>query len=296
VTTKKSSALSAFVKSIKSETKAERSPSATLAKIIEDYCASDRFDRFLDTMKSSLPEYISEHQTPRLFTASAAGKCQQQQVFKAVRMPKTDKQNRPPRQFRALYNGTFSHLRWHIMFDALHYDGTVVTFEKEHRRFNDGLNLSGAIDRLIQFDYMGKPFKSVIDFKTIKSSDFVALRKPQWDHYLSQHAYSLLGYDSNGGMVLYENKDTQEIKVFDFPYDEVTTQRLRSMYANMERWVLQHRSEVPMNARELLPLIVKWCRYCEWQKACLVAHPDLPEQQNRIGEEESDYAESGATW
>jgi hypothetical protein len=289
---KKGNPLKAFVDSLKAEDKAERTPSATLLKIIEDYSASDRFDQFVLTHRASLPDYISDHATsPRPFRASAAGKCQQSQVYNAVKHPETDKIRRPPRQFRALYNGTFSHLRWHLMFDALHADGIVTTLAAEELHINDDLKLSGSIDRLIEFQYLEEPFRTILDFKTIRAQYWKDLIKPQWDHFMSAHAYKMLHFDAKNYMLLYENKDTQELKIYDFAFDEVTERRLSSMYFNMAMWRDQYLCRDPIEVRIKLPLIVRWCRYCPWQKACLEEHPDLHEQQQRIGEEEMDDGE-----
>jgi hypothetical protein len=279
--------LKELVGEIKAEKKAERSPSETLKKIIDDYSLSGRFDRYVNAHKEELARYISDHESsPTLFRASAAGKCQQYQAFKAVDQPYTDTVNRPGRQMRALYNGTFGHLRWHFMFDALDEAGLVISEAAEESHVHPEISLSGSIDRRITFDYMGVPFKAVIDYKTIASRYWKMLVKPQWDHFMSQHAYDLLGFEGDAFMLLYENKDTQELKIYDNPYDEVTRRRLRTMYANMTKWVAQYKlDEQP---RIVLPLIVRWCKWCEFQKACLQEHPDLPEQQKRIGEEEVD--------
>ena len=306
---KKLSALTPFIKQLKSETKAEKSPSATLKKIIDDYCTSGNFDSFLHKNKSNIEGYIADQGRPRStrHRASQVGKCAQASAFALANKLYREAQPiealgtlqptqhsavrsiRPARQYRALYNGTFFHLRMHIMFDALHEQGIVRTLYAENLAYNEELSLSGTVDRVVEFDYLGKVYRGVIDYKSIKSRDFDHLIKPQTDHVWQQHAYDLLGlYEAHGFIMLYENKDTHDLKVFDRPYDEILRYKIIRELKQIDEYAVQVINGVPIENRINLPLIVTWCRYCSFEMACKAQHPDLEEQQARIGDDDDD--------
>lgn len=285
----KLTALSAFVKQIKDESKAEKSPSATLKKIIDDYCLSGEFDAYLDANKHNVARYISDNGKPRAsrHRASQVGKCAQQNAFKlAGAMPSAMRASRPATQARALQNGTFTHLRYAMLFDALHEQGIVRTRFAEHLWTNEKLSLSGTVDRVVEFSYQGALYVGVVDFKSIKSFYFEQLIKPQDDHVWQQHAYDLLAiYKADGWMMLYENKDTHEIKIYDSPYDEVLRHKIVRQLKDIEMYATQYIAEVPLNQRIDLPLNVDWCRYCVFEKECEQQHPDLALTQKNVGNE-----------
>lgn len=285
---KKLSALNAFVKGIKDETKAEKSPSATLKKIIDDYCLSGKFDAFFVANKAKLLDYIADNGAKRgtKHRASQVGKCAQASAFKLAQVPETPiRATRPATQARALHNGTFVHLRYHVLFDALHAEGSVKTLYAENLAVNPDLSLSGTVDRVIEFDYLGATFRAVVDYKSIKAHYFDQLIKPQVDHTWQQHAYDLLGiYKADAWMMIYENKDNHELKIYDRPYDEMMLHRIVRNMLDIEKFALQYvsGSEITVD----LPLTVDWCRYCPYESLCLHYHPDLIVRQANVGEEE----------
>jgi hypothetical protein len=288
---KRKSALSEFLSELKSETKAEKSASATLKKIIDDYCLSGEFDAYLVAHADDLAKYIGDNARarPQRHRASQIGKCAQQQAFKLAGIPKTPiRASRPATQMRALYNGTFVHIRYHMIFDALHAKGSVRTLYAEHLAVNEELSLSGTVDRVIEFEYLGKTIRVVVDYKSIKAFYFDHLIKPQPDHAKQQHAYELLRcFDAHLWMMLYENKDTHELKIYDMPYDELQLHKLIRTMKDVETYAQQAKEKVPMEERIDLPLTVAWCRYCEYEPSCELQHPNLIELQ-RAGDADED--------
>jgi hypothetical protein len=295
--------LAGLVKTLKAEHKAEASPSNTLQKLIDDYCKTEAFDDYLAAHGNDLTHYVDDRSRDRLrFRASAAGKCQQYQAFALLSReaipfgtPLKKTVERPARQYRALYNGTFMHLRYHLMFDALHAAGVVETYAKEQYLANVKDNSDGTIDRLIGFPYLGKEFIAILDFKSLKHEYFDKLFQPQVDHRLQHHAYKELHYEVfikpkniDSWMMLYEDKNDHSLKIYDQPYDEIVTHRIRKMRLQIPEWIEQVKDGVPVDDRLKLPLTVTWCRYCEFQDACLIEHPDLPEKQKTIGDDDDD--------
>jgi hypothetical protein len=286
------SPLAAFVTSIKEETKAERSASATLRKIIDDYSMSGKFDAYLAAHKDDLATYVSDQSLPRRsrFRASQVGKCLQETAFKIAGFPEhRTSSKRPARQYRALHNGTFMHLRYHLMFDAMHEAGLVTTLYSEDLVYLDALDLSGTVDRVVEFPYLGKTIRAVLDFKSIKAAYFDALIKPETPHAKQQHAYDLFDkYHADVWLMVYENKDTHELKLYDFPYSDLTKQQIIRELRMVSEFVAQVANGIPIEDRIKLPLVVTWCRYCPYDPSCLLQHPDLREQQEGIGEEVED--------
>lgn len=263
-----------LVAGIKAETKAETSASATLKKIIDDYLLTDAFRDYLATHREDAPKYLPEQgDPPGRFRASSAGKCLQQQCFKAVAKlgvrVEAEKIVRPAKNARALLNGTFSHIRWHMIFDALHERKLVETLAFEVRSYNEQLQMTGAFDRLVRFPYGPRIITMLIDFKTIKSYGFANLTGAQPDHAAQQHAYELLnGYGADKWTMLYEDKDTQEIKIIEANYDPFVFDGLRKKYALGNAWVDAVVATKTIMGHSKLPLQTDWCNWCDYQKTC----------------------------
>lgn len=284
----KKNALSQLVQTIKEEKKAERSISTTLRKIIDDYCVSGEFDGYLQTQGHI---DVPKNQGVRLgrWRASAAGKCVQWQAFDAAAREKPGKiaaavQRRTAKNQRALQNGTFGHLRWATLFDALHHKGVVRTICAEQTQYDKEWQLTGTADRVVDLFYLGDLCRVVIDFKTMNSRRFQHLAAPEVSDMLQQHAYHKFPeFKADFWVMMYENKDTHELKLFDAPYSDVAMARLRNNYRIADVWVNAFLAE---KKRERLPLIVDHCNYCPYEEACLVENPDLREQQKRIGDDD----------
>jgi hypothetical protein len=273
---KPTSALSKFVGAVKGKTKAETSISKFLQHIIEEYTSSGGFDAYLDKHYEDAAKYLRPtHAGPRkgIFRASSAGKCMQAQVFGIVKEPQTDIVSRPPRQTRALWNGTFAHIRWHMLFDALNEKGVVKTLACEEQRYVQAQELSGSIDRLIQFVFNGKTVTACVDYKTIKRQYYDALYGPKEDNAWQQYAYNLMEWGADVWVMIYENKDSHDLKVYDREYDADKIEELKEKYRLGIQWVKSYKKK---SKEELpkLPLITEWCNWCEWQKRCLELNPD----------------------
>jgi hypothetical protein len=277
----RSSALAKFVTSVKGEDKAKSSIPKFLEKVISDFCLSGEFDAYLDTHADDMAKYLRKPDGPRpgLFRCSSAGKCAQAEVFQSVHEPPSDKVARPARQMRALHNGTFTHVRYHMLFDALHQYGIVRTLAAEEPRYEINWELSGSIDRLIEFEFDGKTTRAVVDFKSIKRQYFEALFEPKADHARQQHGYALLGWGADMWIMLYECKDSHDLKIYDRPYDDALTIELADRYTTAQQWIEDYTFIGPENSAfpvELPRLVLNtdWCRYCEWQTRCLVLNPE----------------------
>jgi len=290
--------LQALLATMKGDNLSKESPANTLKKAIDDYCKSGKFDEYMKLHSTRLAFFARDQEKNRrgTFRASGAGRCPQEQAFSAIEKhyPNSlvkDVVVRPPHNSRALHNGTFMHLRYHMLFDALHDAGIVETLYSEELRFNRELDLSGTIDRVVRFQYDGKPIVVVVDFKSVKSKYYSELVGPKIDHAYQQHAYRYFGYSADRWLMLYENKDTHEIKLYDRPYESRIMETLKNNYELLTLFVdayirnkefafainVQREDETIAHFPEelpKLPLIVKWCNWCDWQTECLKLNPE----------------------
>ena len=265
--------LKGLIDDIKAETKAELSPSNWLKKIVDDYLLEDTFKDYLFAHREDCAKYLDEPgKAPGRFRASSAGSCLQQQAFKAVEKEgatlKLTIITRPARNARALLNGTFGHIRWHMVFDALDALGRVKTLAAEVRQYDSVLQMTGAFDRFVQFEYAGTMLNVMVDFKTVKAYGFANLAGAEKSHKAQQHGYKLLNpqYDIDRWMMLYEDKDTQELKLFDYEYDELLLDLLRQRYKLANQWVHEYLWSEFVSFK--LPLDKQWCAWCPYQVPC----------------------------
>ena len=153
----------------------------------------------------------------------------------------------------------------------MHEEGIVRTVVFEEMRYNEDLNLSGTVDRVIEFEWEENTIRAVTDYKSIKDRYFKELTIPKWDHAMQQHAYELLKHEADYWIMLYENKDTHELKIYALEY---STKMLTQLAANMvvgERWIDEFfQGEI----KTKLPLVTTWCTWCEWNQVCLQVRPD----------------------
>lgn len=275
----KISALAKFTNQIKDADKADLSISNALRFYIEEYHKSGEFDEYLkehaaDAMLYLQPNHPKERKG--MFRGSAAGKCVQQQAFKALedRGTEVDKDtvDRPTTQTRALYNGTFGHVRWHMIFDALNEKGIVRTLAAEELRYYPAWELSGSIDRCIEFPYQGRTVRAVIDFKTMKNRYFSQLVAPLQEHIDQHHAYQKFDWGAERWIMMYECKDTHELKIYDGAYSEAVLGRLEHNYKSALEWV--HTFEEMREPLPDIPLITDWCAWCPYNTVCKALHPD----------------------
>src|SRR3990167_3508059 len=110
-----------------------------------------------------------------------------------------------PQLQRIFDNGTFMHLRWQNTFLSLP-DPYRVEIAPLLRQWP----LIGEADAIIDHP-MFKDF--VIEIKSMNTNEFKNLKNPRQDHANQINSYMGLGNCSQG-VVWYENKDTQDLKIY----------------------------------------------------------------------------------
>jgi hypothetical protein len=287
--------LKAALAAFRAEERAAMSATGTLNRIIDDYCRSRDFSEYTAKHTGTIAKYLAGGQQKRAtrWRASAAGRCPQQQSYERLLdetagrdlttpTPEYDwvatEPPMKPTARRALSNGTYAHARWHMTFDALHERGDVQTLAAEEIRFNMDYSVSGTIDRLVTFDVNNAPFTILLDFKTIHNAAFKDLIGPEITHVKQMATYFFLEFPCDWGMLLYENKNTQAIKLIDVDKSNRQIKSLKDLWRLMGQWVDQMHQGVKLSQRVKLPIIQDWCTTCPYDKMCRVEHPNRDSQ------------------
>jgi hypothetical protein len=194
-------------------------------KIESDLVVSARHERWLET--NSNPVYSEEaldfgreqlalQAKPRdrrgTISASSLGSCRRRQQFTFIGMPELPPS---PKTAQIFQNGTFMHIRWQMagLTEGWLEDAEVPVG-------NNDYGLSGTQDGIAYDD-------SVVELKSTNSNGFnrVMTFGPLGGHPFQVGTY-VLTTGADKGVLLYENKDTQDWKEFvltrdDLPLDEI---------------------------------------------------------------------------
>jgi CRISPR/Cas system-associated exonuclease Cas4 (RecB family) len=130
-------------------------------------------------------------------------------------------------------------------------------------------NFYGHVDAI--FDVRGSPFEQkddadvfVVDFKSMKDEYFGELTQPKPEHVIQVHIYMwLLGLSA--AVVVYENKNSQELREFVVKRNEKVIERIKEESAWMQAILKENLlpPRVDGAVRSDMP-----CRLCEFQKLC----------------------------
>lgn len=163
-------------------------------------------DEYLDLKKGVAR--ISE-----TFSPSAAGSCPRLIQFQMNGRVYEDIE---PRIKRIFENGNFMQARYKKYLEGA---GKFVDEEIPIRIEIDGIVIKGRADMIVLDNYDNK---QLIEFKSINTRGFNELignQAPKEDHLMQWTLYSK-GLELPDGVVLYENKDDQNMKPFQVKYNE----------------------------------------------------------------------------
>lgn len=185
----------------------------------------------------------------RTFSASSTGTCKRKRVFEYLGFPRSQP---GPKTMNIFYNGDYTHLRYQVagLVGGWLSDVEVGLIQAE-------LKLSGTADAInVEGD--------IVEFKSINSRGFedVSTFGPKPLHVKQVNAYMyLLG--SHQAWLVYENKDTQEIKEFRVPRDEAIIREMIETLQELNKYIQS--SELPEMKTECKNEKgeYKWCSYAE---------------------------------
>jgi len=179
-----------------------------------------------------------------------AGKCPRAVYFSMKDAPKEPYDARSLRSFE---NGDHTHIR---LTSALFSLGIVCAVEVA---IPPNETLHGRADAIVRID--GSPY--VVEFKSINRYAFEnRLARPDPDH-LKQLQLYLHFFKLPKGILVYENKDTQDLKEFVVEYDNALVARTLAELGEIRGYV--ERGVVPSKPDGIEP----WrCDYCPYKATC----------------------------
>lgn len=188
------------------------------------------------------------------FYISEIGKCPRAIFFKFKKAPASDIE---PERLRIFDHGDFIHqvtLRPLISLGLIR--ATEVPIPPHEI-------ISGRADAILSIN--GEPY--VLDIKSISGRiNFNKLDKPYPEHFWQVQLY-LHFFRIQKGILLYVNKDTQELKDFVFEYDSDLAQRLIE-------WFLKLKSKIEKDILppRLIDFPDNWqCDGCQYRSICEIA-------------------------
>lgn len=203
-----------------------------------------------------LKELINQHYADKVknrkqdhFYITDAGKCPRQVFFKFKDYPRKEPE---PRVMRIFDHGDYTHLRLSSVLFSL---GIVRAVEVD---IPPQSNIHGRADAIIGIE--GKPY--VVDFKTCSHFKFTKMNQPQPDNAKQLQLY-LHYFKIPQGILLYEDKNTQEIKEFVVDYDKESAQDILNKFEKLKQQI--ENDEIPSVPKD----IEKWrCKYCDYREEC----------------------------
>lgn len=183
------------------------------------------------------------------FYVTDVGKCPRAVYFKFKKYPRKEPD---PRVLRIFDHGDYVHLR---IMSTLFSLGIVRAAEI---RIPPQELISGIADAILGIE--GKPY--ILDIKSSSQHKFDKLLSPEPDH-LKQIQLYLHYFKIPQGILLYEDKNSQELKEFIVEYDprlvQDTLRKLEILKEQIEKDIIP---PIPKD-------IESWrCEYCEYREEC----------------------------
>jgi CRISPR/Cas system-associated exonuclease Cas4 (RecB family) len=186
---------------------------------------------------------------------SSSGKCQRQLYYDLI----LDKENPiEPRIKRVFDNGNGFHQR---MMKVIYQIPGVRVIGGEIA-IPENESIKGTCDCIVGIGDLNY----VVDFKSINASSFSYLSEPKQEH-VTQLALYMYYFGVQQGLLIYENKDSQELKEYVIKYKEVS----ELMAETFEKLNLV-RDSVKTRVLPPKPTFTdkeKWkCEYCNYKSEC----------------------------
>ncbi len=196
----------------------------------------------------SLYSSKQENRDKLAFYISDAGKCPRAIWFAMKKYPKKEVDARVMRIFE---HGNYTHMR---IMSALYSLGLVTASEIG---IPDNQMIHGRADAIVNID--GELY--VVEIKSVNSMRFKKAEADQ-DHIKQLQLY-LYFFKIKKGILIYENKDNQEIKEFMIEYNEPLVKKLFSDFNILKDKIgMNQVPEIPDDLED-------WrCEYCPYIASC----------------------------
>lgn len=207
-------------------------------------------------LKELIDKYYGDRQKDKdqaHFYITDAGKCPRAVFFK---FKKAAREEIEPRVLRMFEHGDYIH---RLILNALFSIGLVRSSEIS---IPPQQIISGRADAVISFNNE----LYVLDIKSMNSMIFRGLTQPKEENVYQVQLY-LHFFQISKGILLYVNKDTQELKEFIFEYDPILAKKLLVDFHDLKEKI---DSDVIPERLESWP--EDWqCRYCQFKEICGMA-------------------------
>lgn len=160
-----------------------------------------------------------------------------------------------PQLQRIFDNGSSMHERW-----QKYLEDAGILVEAESRFIDEERRISGYIDAIVEVNNI----RYVVELKSINHFSFQKLKEPKPEHCIQVQLYGMItGLDC---FVIYENKNTQEIKEFFVRKNDDMIKEIQSMMFAIK--------ESP-NTKTILPKTdqINLCQSCRYMNTCY-KYPD----------------------
>lgn len=187
------------------------------------------------------------------FYISEAGKCPRAIFFKFKKAPGKPLE---PERIRIFEHGDFIHqMILRPLFSLGLVRATEITIPPQEL-------VSGRADAILSLD--GEPY--VLDVKSISGKLNFEKLQPHPEHIWQLQLY-LHYFKIKKGILLYVNKDTQELKEFSIDYDPKIAQELLDWFEKLKKKLLENK--VPPRLKDYP---TNWqCEKCEFLELCKMA-------------------------
>ena len=207
-------------------------------------------------LKEIIDKFYLDHQTEREQThlyISDAGKCPRQIFFKFKKAPR---EKMDARILRIFEHGEYMHRN---IFNILYRLRIGITTEVP---IPPQELISGRADAILCINSENY----VLDIKSMNSMIFRNLTEPKKDNVAQLQLY-LHYFNIKKGLLLYIDKDKQEMKEFIVDYDENLVQRLLQGFETLKQKI-----ESNVIPPKLADYSSNWqCQYCQFRDVCSMA-------------------------
>lgn len=202
-------------------------------------------------IKELIDEFYSARQKDRekiAFWVSDAGKCLRAIWFSMKNYPKKPTE---PRFMRVFEHGNHTHMR---IMNVLFSLGLVQACEIE---IPENEIIHGRADAIVVLE--NKPY--VVEIKSINTAKFKK-DEPDEDHVKQIQLYMYF-FKIPRGILIYENKDTQELKEFPVEFNESIVNEILFSFNNLKEKIEKNiPPEIPKDLED-------WrCEYCPYLENC----------------------------
>jgi CRISPR/Cas system-associated exonuclease Cas4 (RecB family) len=239
---------------------AEKNPPAKNAPVLTGEEQTD-IERFIELMNETAVASRGEGREIKTFHPSSlgiyAGKCQRRFVY-LFRGEKPES-NIDGKTIRIFDNGSAVHERLQKVFESME-----IGMQTEVRLLHDDPPISGYIDGIITLPWNNR--KIVLEIKSINENGFISRKK--WkkakdEHVAQANLYCYLT-DIDTMWIIYENKNTQDIDIYQHKLDRKKAEKLLKTWR--ETWQMFQDGKLP---KRPFKMDSQACTYCDMRWKCI---------------------------